>query len=88
MALARSFLPADAPYLENHRGHLMFVKEAERPFVTGELIRRTSFTATEAKIKDRIATLRDGGYTQFTIQIVPGQEGAIEDWGRLRQAFG
>src|SRR5205085_6787898 len=30
--LARDFEPKDAPYLLNHRGHLMFVKPAERPF--------------------------------------------------------
>jgi 5,10-methylenetetrahydromethanopterin reductase len=71
----------------NHRGHLMFVKPEERPYVTAELVRATSFTAREAELKTRIADLRDTGYTQFTIQIVPGQEDAIEGWGRIRQAF-
>jgi 5,10-methylenetetrahydromethanopterin reductase len=87
IAVARSFEPKDAPYLHNHRGHLMFVKPEERPFVTADLIRATSFTATEAEIKARIAALRDAGYTQFTIQIVPGQEAALADWARIRQAF-
>ena len=85
--LARTFEPHDAPWLENHRGHLMFVKEEERPFITGELIRISSFTATEAELKRRIGDLRDAGYTEFTVQIVPGQEQAIEDWGRIRRAF-
>jgi 5,10-methylenetetrahydromethanopterin reductase len=85
--LAKSFAPKDAPWLENHRGHLMFVKEEERPFVTGELIRISSFTATEAELKRRIGDLRDAGYTEFTVQIVPGQEQAIEDWGRIMRAF-
>ncbi len=80
--------PDDAKYLENHRGHLMFVKQEERRYVTPELIRDTSFTATEAELKSRIGDLRDAGYTQFTIQIVPGQEDAIEDWGRVFKAFG
>jgi 5,10-methylenetetrahydromethanopterin reductase len=87
VALAQGFEPADAQYLMNHRGHLMFVKPEERPYVTAELIRATSFTACEAELKTRIAALRDAGYTQFTIQIVPGQEDAIEGWGRIRQAF-
>lgn len=87
IALARSFEPKDAPYLQNHRGHLMFVKPEERPFVTAELIRATSFTATEAEIKARIDALRSAGYTQFTIQIVPGQEQALADWDRIRRAF-
>jgi 5,10-methylenetetrahydromethanopterin reductase len=87
VALARTFEPKDAPYLNNHRGHLMFVKPEEKKFVTADLIRTTSFTATEGELKQRIAALRDAGYTQFTIQIVPGQEKAIEDWGKIRKAF-
>ena len=85
--LARKFEPADARYLENHRGHLMFLKPAEKPFVTAELIKATSFTATESEIKSRIDRLRAGGYTQFTIQIVPGQEHALADWAKIRKAF-
>ena len=87
VAMASRFEPADARYLENHRGHLMVVKPEERPFVTADLIRDTSFTAPEAEIRRRIEALRSAGYTQFTIQIVPGQEAAIADWARIRQAF-
>jgi 5,10-methylenetetrahydromethanopterin reductase len=85
--VARRFEPEDARYLQNHRGHLMAVKDIERPFVTAELIRRTTFTGTRADLLDRIAALRDGGYTQFTIQLIPGQEAAIEDWAKLKAAF-
>ncbi len=85
--MARGFEPKDAPYLENHRGHLMFVKEEEKKFVTAELIANTSFTASEAEIKKRIEALRGAGYTQFTIQLVPGQEHALADWARIRKAF-
>ena len=84
---ARTFKPEDARYLENHRGHLMFVKPEEKKFVTAKMIAETSFTATEAEIKKRIEALRAGGYSQFTIQLVPGQEKAIEEWGRIRKAF-
>ncbi len=86
--LARGFEPKDAPYLQNHRGHLMFVKPEEKSFVTADLIRATSFTASEAEIKQRIDRLRGAGYTQFTIQLVPGQEQALADWARIRRAFG
>lgn len=85
--LARNFEPTDARYLQNHRGHLMFVKPEEKKFVTADLIRATSFTAPEAEIKQRIDALRSGGYTQFTIQLVPGQEQALGDWARIRKAF-
>ncbi len=85
--VAQRFEPADARYLMNHRGHFVFVKDEERPFITAELIRRTTFTATEAEIKQRIEALRDAGYAQFVIPITPGTEDAIEDWGRIRKAF-
>jgi 5,10-methylenetetrahydromethanopterin reductase len=87
IALARTFEPADARYLQNHRGHLLFVKPEEKRFVTADLIRTTTFTATEAEIRQRIDALRGAGYTQFTIQLVPGQEAAIADWARIRSAF-
>ena len=49
---------------------------------------RTSFTATEAEIeRGHVDALRGAGYTQFTIQLVPGQEDAIADWARIRRAF-
>lgn len=85
--LAQKFEPKDAPWLENHRGHLMFVKPEERPFVSAELIANTTFTAPEAEIVSRIDALRAAGYTQFTIQLVPGQEKALADWARIRKAF-
>ena len=85
--LARQYEPADAPWLENHRGHLMFVKDRERRFVTADLIRQTSFTGTEADIKGRVEALRDAGYDQFTVQLTPGSEDAIEDWARIKKAF-
>lgn len=85
--LARGFRPQGAHYLENHRGHLMFVKPEERPFVTADLIRLTTFAATERELVRRIAALADAGYSEIAIQILPGQEHAIEDWGRIRRAF-
>jgi 5,10-methylenetetrahydromethanopterin reductase len=67
----------------NHRGHLMAVKDIERPYVTADLIRQTTLTAEEDEIVRRIRALRDAGYTQFTVQLTPGQEAAIEDWARV-----
>lgn len=86
--IAKTFEPEDAKHLMNHRGHLMFVKPEERASVTPELIRDTSFTATEAELRRRIGDLKDAGYTQFTVQITPGQEEAVADWARIAQSFG
>jgi 5,10-methylenetetrahydromethanopterin reductase len=84
---ARGFEPADARYLMNHRGHFVFVKPEERPFVTAELIRRFTFTATEQELKQRVEALRAGGYAQIVVGITPGEEHAIEDWARIKRAF-
>src|SRR5437868_9556687 len=85
--MARHFEPPDARYLFNHRGHFVFVKPEERRFVTAELIRRTTFTATEQELRQRVAALRDAGWSQLVIPITPGQESAIDDWARIRDAF-
>ncbi len=85
---ARGFRPQGAHYLENHRGHLMVVRPDEQPFITAELIRRMTFTATANELRERVAALAAAGYTQVAFSIPPGQEHAIEDWGRIRRAFG
>lgn len=85
--MARGYEPADARYLMNHRGHFVFVKPEERPFVTAELIRRTTFTATEPDLKQRVGAMRDAGWSQIVFCITPGEERAIEDFARIRQAF-
>lgn len=85
--MARRFEPPDARYLQNHRGHFVFVKPEERRFVTAELIRRTTFTATEQELKQRVEALRDAGWNQLVIPVTPGQERALDDWARIKDAF-
>lgn len=85
---AANFEPEEIDrYLVTHRGHLMFVRPEERPYITAELIRYTSWTGTQAALIEQIAELRDAGYRQFTIQLIPGAEEAIEDWARIKAAF-
>jgi 5,10-methylenetetrahydromethanopterin reductase len=66
----------------------MFVRPDERPFITAEMIRRTAFIGTAADLTQRIAALAAAGFRQVVFSIPPGQEPAIEDWGRIRRAFG
>ncbi len=84
---AKSFRPQGAHYLHNHRGHLMFVRPDERPFLSADLIRYATWTATEPELRERVAALEAGGFSQIVFSILPGQEHAIEDWGRIRAAF-
>ena len=79
--------PQGAYYLSNHRGHLMFVREDERPYLTQDLIRHATWTATAPELIERIQAIEAAGFTQIVFSILPGQEHAVEDWGRIRRAF-
>ena len=68
--------------------HLMHVRPDERRFITAEMIRKTSFIGTAADLIRRVGGLRDAGFDQVVFSIPPGQDYAIEDWGRIRRAFG
>lgn len=87
VAHARSFRPQGAHYLQNHKGHLMFVRPDERPFLTAEMIRHATWTATLPELIGRVGALKEAGFSQIVFSILPGQEHAVEDWGRVRAAF-
>jgi 5,10-methylenetetrahydromethanopterin reductase len=79
--------PPDARYLALHRGHLMWVREEEKPFISADLIRGLTLTGTAPELRERIHALRDGGYDQLAIQLVPGQERALDEWARLLETI-
>lgn len=80
--------PADARWLSVHRGHLMFVRPEEKPFMTKEVIEGLTFTGTPDVLRGRVEELRDAGYAQFTVQLVEGQEDALADWAKLLGPLG
>lgn len=75
--------PESRRYLDNHRGHLMFLRDDDRFLVTPELIRSMTFTGEKAELAERLSRLEEAGYRQFTIQLVDGQENALEDWAEV-----
>ena len=79
--------PADAKYLSNHRGHLMFVRPEEAPLYSPELVRATTMSGTREALVERLRGLRDTGYTQLTVQLVHGHENAIEEWAEVFAAI-
>lgn len=81
--LYESYEPEDARYLALHRGHLLFVRDDERAFVTADMIRQGTFTATAEELRDRVRALAAAGYDQLTVQLVYGHETAVEDWARV-----
>jgi 5,10-methylenetetrahydromethanopterin reductase len=75
--------PADARYLSNHRGHLMFLRPEEEALCTPQLIAATTLTATKPELQDRLRALRDAGYTHFSINIRHGHPEMLEDWAEV-----
>jgi len=65
--------PADARYLSNHRGHLMFVRPEEK-HLTANVIHALSFTGTRAELVERAQGMKAIGYKQICVNMVPGQE--------------
>lgn len=76
----RKYEPADARYLANHRGHLMFLRPEEQEVCTADLIRTLTFTATRPELQERIRELRAAGYNHFSIHIRHGHPGMLEEW--------
>jgi 5,10-methylenetetrahydromethanopterin reductase len=78
-----TYQPPDARYLSLHRGHLLFVRDDERQFVSGDAIRSGTMTGTAAELRERVRALDAAGYDQLTIQLVYGHEDAVDDWARV-----
>jgi 5,10-methylenetetrahydromethanopterin reductase len=76
----RTYEPADARYLQNHRGHLMFLRPEEQEVCTAELIRAVTFTGTPPELRDRIRELDAAGYNHFAIRIAHGHPEMLEQW--------
>jgi len=76
----RKYEPADARYLSNHRGHLMFLRPEEHEVCTAELIRTLTFTATKRELQERIRELGVAGYNHFAVHIRHGHPEMLEQW--------
>jgi 5,10-methylenetetrahydromethanopterin reductase len=80
----RKYEPADARYLSNHRGHLMFLRPEEQELITSDVIRAFTFTGTEAELVDGLRAIKAAGYCQFGMHIRTGHEAAmLQDWAEI-----
>jgi 5,10-methylenetetrahydromethanopterin reductase len=75
--------PSRSRQLHNHRGHLMFLRPEERFLVTADLIEAMTFTGEVEVLQARVDRLAEAGYRQLTVQIVEGQEEALEEWAEV-----
>lgn len=78
--------PADARYLTNHKGHLMYVRE-EETHITPELVKATTLSGTHDELVEQLGRIQDAGYKQVTVQVVHGHEAALEDWAAVFEAL-
>ena len=77
------YRPAEARYLENHRGHLMFLRPEEHAVCTADLIRTTTFTATKAELRERVRELGRTGFTHVGVTIRHGHPAMLEEWAEV-----
>jgi len=75
--------PADARYLSNHRGHLMFLRPEEHEVCTAELIRATTFTGPPDELREQIRELARAGYGEVGVTIRHGHPEMLEEWAEL-----
>jgi 5,10-methylenetetrahydromethanopterin reductase len=79
----RRYEPADARYLSNHRGHLMFLRPEEQEICTADLIRATTFTTPRAELRERLRELVRAGYTSVGVTIRYRHPEMLEEWASV-----
>jgi 5,10-methylenetetrahydromethanopterin reductase len=80
----QSYEPADARYLQNHRGHLMFLRPEEQAIVTPELIRTMTWTGTAPELAERVRAIKAAGFSQFAVTLRVGHEfDMLNDWSKV-----
>jgi 5,10-methylenetetrahydromethanopterin reductase len=75
--------PADARYLSNHRGHLMFLRPEEYEICTAELIRATTFTGTRDELREQLRELARAGFSEVGVTIRHGHPEMLEEWAAV-----
>jgi 5,10-methylenetetrahydromethanopterin reductase len=72
--------PADARYLSNHRGHLMFLRPEEQEICTPELIRATTFTGGRAELREQLRELARAGFDHVGLTVRHGYPEMLDEW--------
>ena len=79
----RGYQPSDAKYIENHRGHLMYLREGEKKIIDPDFVRETTMSGSRQELRDKLLLLAESGYEDFVVQLIPGEEAAIEEWAEV-----
>jgi 5,10-methylenetetrahydromethanopterin reductase len=81
--VAKLSLPADRRYMKVHEGHMIYVKPGEEQYITPELIRSFSLTASGEEIIARIKQLEAAGLEEISFSLPnDGARERIEELSR------
>ena len=84
LEIYKSYQPADARYLSNHRGHLMFLRPEEQQLITPDLLRSVTLTGTQPELTEAVRAYKASGFSQFAVHLRNGHEMAmLEDWSKV-----
>jgi 5,10-methylenetetrahydromethanopterin reductase len=61
-------VPANKRHLAMHDGHLVGVNEADRPYITGDLLARNNMSLNREAWRERLAALEAKGATEVAFQ--------------------
>jgi 5,10-methylenetetrahydromethanopterin reductase len=75
-----TYQPADARYLSNHVGHLMFLKPEEETICDAALIRGATWTGPKAELVEKMGELRRIGYRHLAIETGYRHPEKLEEW--------
>ncbi|HEY8695479.1 MAG TPA: LLM class flavin-dependent oxidoreductase [Chloroflexota bacterium] len=82
-AIYSRYEPADARYLSNHRGHLMYLRPEEHQLCTADLIRMGTFTAPKAELVERLRALKAAGFKHVTLNCGYGHPERLDEWASV-----
>ena len=79
----RKYEPADARYLANHRGHLMYLRPEEEALCSGEFIKGATWTATKAELIERMSELKAIGYQNLCVEMGYRHPEKLQEWAEV-----
>ncbi|MFM9969964.1 MAG: LLM class flavin-dependent oxidoreductase [Burkholderiales bacterium] len=82
----KRYKPADARYLSNHRGHLMFLRPEEEALCSGDFIKAATWTATKPELIERMRELKAIGYEYLCVEMGYKHPEKLREWAEVFEA--
>lgn len=80
-----TYQPADARYMPNHRGHLMFVRPEEK-HINANVIGAFTLTGPKSACIERLQGIKQLGFDEINFHMVPGHEDdQLRRWAQVME---